>query len=266
MKNIIKTLIIVFVGLIVGGNLAFAASSELVLAPNQASSTVGSQFNVAVSVNPNGNNVCVVKGTINFSNLSCQNITLANGLMAQTVPTCAATNFTVGIPKCVSANQNLFTISVKADSVGLAGISLANVKIIGAGVDVQSSVQSGNYQIESVVEEIIATTTESTSSEQIIVEEEQKQTENIESGLQVPSGVGEFSPVIEQKSSSTVPESASSTATTSTSTNKTGNFVATAMDGFASIPNKLTIGLVLAIITVIGGLILYRKKEDINGL
>src|ERR1035437_7197829 len=106
MKKITLSSIIVIALPLTGSQMAFAASSVLSVLPLLGSSTVGTSFNISVQINSAGNNVCVVKGTINFDKLTCQSITLANGLIAQTAPTCSVPNFTIGIPKCASISKD----------------------------------------------------------------------------------------------------------------------------------------------------------------
>ena len=140
----------------------YADNSSLSVLPAIASKTVGATFNVSVSVNPQGNQVCVVKGTLNFNNLTCKGITVASGLMPQTTPTCLNPNFTLGIPRCTTAIENILTVSVKGGSVGQATASLSNAKVIGVGVLIPSSLNGGTYNIiESAVQATPLPTVES---------------------------------------------------------------------------------------------------------
>src|ERR1035437_4002702 len=236
MKKITISSIIVIALTLTGSQMAFAASSVLSVLPLLGSSTVGTSFNISVQINSAGNNVCVVKGTINFDKLTCQSITLANGLMAQTVPTCAAPNFTVGIPKCTSVSENLFSVSVSGNEVGQANISFTGVKVIGAGTDVPFSSESGVYNISSVVQPEISTTIASTiTTTSTPAENTVTNAVTPDTGLQIPSGVGEFGATsnnVENLSTT----SSSSVATTSTSANN--GLVATVLEGFTNIPNK----------------------------
>ena len=264
MKNIIKTSIIVIVGLLVTSQVVFADSAILSALPLSASTTVGTSFNVLVQINPASNKVCIVKGIINLDNLSCQNITLAGGLMAQTVPTCAAPNFTIGIPKCVSASQNLFSVSVKGTQAGQASAFFTGVKVIGGtggGSDVAFGTQSGNYNIVAVVQEpVVSTTTTPTSTEPVIIPEVTNPIENTGTGIEIPSGVGELNPIVDNgENVSTTTSSSSNVATTA---NLNNGFVATAFEGFSNIPNKLIVALILIAVIAMAGLIFYRRKDE----
>lgn len=254
MKKIITTSIIIFVGLIAGGNLAYAASAVLSVSPLSSSVNIGLPFEVMANINPNGNSVCVIKGTISFEKLSCQSITLASGLMAQTVPTCSSPEFIIGIPKCSSALKNLFSISVKGSEAGQASLSYAGVKIIGAGTDVVFSSQSGTYNITEVVQEKVSTTTE--EQKPVVIPEVVDSTENIGSGLQVPSGIGEFDPIKVVEDISTT--SSSSVATTTENEN---TLVATAVEAFSNVSNKLIASITAVLFMVMAGLYFYNKRK-----
>ena len=265
MRRIFLSLIMITGGLLVLGPIAFADSAVLSALPLSATNTVSTPFNVSVSIDPSGNNVCVVKGTINFNNLSCQSITLSNGLMAQTIPTCDAPNFTIGIPKCASANQNLFSVSVKGNAAGQGLLSFSGVKVIGAGTDVAFSLQNSNYEIIPVVQEqeVVApvSTTSENQTENVEAPVVQKPAENNkESGLQVPSGVGELNPIV----GSTSEEIVSTTSSSSVSASSTENngFVAAAIEAFSSVPDKMIISLILIVLAIMGGLLYYRKKDQ----
>ncbi len=149
MKKIILSLLIV-VGIFGAGQMVFADSATLSVLPASSDSVVGSTINVSVKLDPAGNKVCVVKGVLNFNNLSCQSISVADGIMAQVNPTCAKPNFTLGIPNCATIAKNLLSVLVKGTAVGQAGLSFSGVKIIGAGADVPFSPQNGVYNITAV--------------------------------------------------------------------------------------------------------------------
>ena len=147
MKKITLLSIFVLVGIFGISQIVFAESAVLSVSPASLEKTAGTSFNVSVGLNPSNNKTCVVKGTLNFDNLSCQSITVANGLMAQTTPTCANPSFTIGIPKCTTAVQNILSISTKGSSAGQAGLALSGVNIIGAGFAVPFNTQNGVYTI-----------------------------------------------------------------------------------------------------------------------
>jgi hypothetical protein len=72
---------------------------------------------------------------------------MAEGLMAQKVPTCSDPNFTLGIPTCTLVNKNLFTVQSNTKNSGTANISLINLNIIGEGVSVGSKSNNVNYTV-----------------------------------------------------------------------------------------------------------------------
>ena len=127
-------------------------------------SMVGDAFTVSAQIDPAGNNVCVVKGTINLSNLSCQGIVVSDGLIAQTVPSCSNPNFIIGIPKCTMTPRNILSMSLKGIQAGQGALSFTGAKVIGAGISVPFAVQSGIYKIDapksaSVNNKIVVTNT-----------------------------------------------------------------------------------------------------------
>lgn len=139
-----------FFAAFLGAPTIYAANPSAYILPATGSRNIGTAFNVSVNVAPDGANVCVVKGTINFSNLSCQAISVAAGLSAQTSPTCANPNFTLGIPKCATDSKALFTITAKGQGAGVATVSLSGVKIIGAGNILSDLSTGGTYNIVAV--------------------------------------------------------------------------------------------------------------------
>lgn len=132
--------------------IVFADNAVLSISPASAEKTAGQTFSASLNLNPQGNQVCVVRGTLSFENLTCKSIALASGLMPQTTPTCSSPSFVLGIPRCATSAQNLLSISAKAGQAGTAKINLTGVKIIGAGVDVASSQQAGTYSITAAVQ------------------------------------------------------------------------------------------------------------------
>ena len=67
--------------------------------------------------------------------------------MAQTSPTCANPNFNLGIQKCASVIQNIFTVSVRGNNVGSAKASLNIAKTLGVGVVIASTESNGLFNI-----------------------------------------------------------------------------------------------------------------------
>ena len=95
---------------------------------------VGDTFDIFVNINPVGEKVCVVEGTINLSNLSCQKITVSDGIQSRIYPSCEDLSFSLGIKGCSTESKTLFTVNVKADSAGSNPVNFSNVDILGAGV------------------------------------------------------------------------------------------------------------------------------------
>ncbi|MGA2417878.1 MAG: hypothetical protein ABSF55_01395 [Candidatus Staskawiczbacteria bacterium] len=150
MKKIILLALLIITGILGANQMVYADTSILSASPALADSTVGAPFNVSVQINPANNKVCVVQGTLVLSNLACQSITIASGVMPQTAPTCASPSFMLGIPGCSTAAQNLFSVSVSGTQAGQANLSFTGVDVIGAGADVPSSAQGGAYSITPV--------------------------------------------------------------------------------------------------------------------
>ncbi|MDO8575103.1 MAG: hypothetical protein Q7R78_00165 [bacterium] len=147
-KIILSAIIFLSVIGIVG--TAIAAGASLYVSPASLTKVVGDTFNVSVGVNVSGNKVFAVEGTLVFNNLSCQSITVADGLMAQSAPTCSNPHFLIGIPNGTIADKVLLTTSVRSESVGAASINSTGVDIVGEGVSVGSASMSGNYTINAV--------------------------------------------------------------------------------------------------------------------
>lgn len=127
-----------------------AANSSLYVSPASITKTSGNIFNVSVGVNASGNKVCAVEGTLLFSNLFCQSITLASDVMVQTSPTCANPYFFIGVPNCTVSDKALMTMSVKAGNAGVASIVTTGVDIIGEGASVGSTSINGSYTVNAV--------------------------------------------------------------------------------------------------------------------
>jgi len=100
-----------------------AAGASLYVSPATLTKTAGNSFSVSVGLNASGNKVCAVEGTIVFNNLSCQSITVASDVMAQSSPICSNPHFLIGIPNCTTSDKILLTVSVKGVSVGSASTS-----------------------------------------------------------------------------------------------------------------------------------------------
>ncbi|MBU2539885.1 hypothetical protein KJ786_01890 [Patescibacteria group bacterium] len=146
MKKITLLALLTIVGIFGTSQIVFADSSMLSVSPASLNSTVGKAFNVSVRIDPTGNKVCVIKGTLILNNLSCQAITVASGLYAITTPTCASPSFILGIPKCTTTAQSIISVSVKGVKAGQSNLSFTGVKVIGTE-DVAFVSQGGAYNI-----------------------------------------------------------------------------------------------------------------------
>ena len=149
MKKIILLSLIV-IGVLALGQVALADSAVLSVSPASASSTVGAPINISVQINPAANKVCVVKGTLNLSNLTCQSISLSvdpTKTFVVTNPTCANPSFNLGIYNCATTTQNILSLSVRGVQVGQASLSFTGIKVIGEGTDVAFTSQGGLYNI-----------------------------------------------------------------------------------------------------------------------
>ncbi len=121
--------------------------------PPSGDQLIDRSFSININVRPDSSNVCVVKGSINFSNLSCNNITVASGLLTAVQPSCQNTNFVIGIPKCSGQAKTLFVVSVTPEGEGPARINFSGVKINGSGVVLSTNFTNGNYDI--ITEELL---------------------------------------------------------------------------------------------------------------
>ena len=150
MKTKLILSIIILLSIFGFAGTAKAIDSSVYVFPTSLTKTVGNVFNVSVGFNATGNKVCAVEGTLVFNNISCQSITVASDMMAQTSPTCSNPHFLIGVPSCSLSDKVLMTVSVKAKTVGTASISLTGVDILGEGVSVGSTATIGTYTINPV--------------------------------------------------------------------------------------------------------------------
>ena len=141
---------IIFLSVFSFVNTVNAAGPSLYVSPASLTKIVGDIFNASVGFNSSGSKVCAVEGTLVFNNLTCQSITVANDVTAQSSPTCSNPHFLIGVQSCTTADKVLFTISVKAESAGIASISPTGVDIIGEGASLGSASTNGNYTINAI--------------------------------------------------------------------------------------------------------------------
>jgi len=152
MKKIILLTLLTIVGVLGASQTVLADSPTLSISPATLNVASGTLFNVSAQLNASGNKICVVMGTVNFNGLTCQNITVANGLMAQSSPTCSNPSFTIGIPKCTTVSQNIFSMSVKGSQADTGILTFTGLKIIGVGNNVASVWYGGAYNITAVAQ------------------------------------------------------------------------------------------------------------------
>jgi len=198
-KKIILLITLTIVGILGTSQMALAATPTLSATPSTLNKNAGETFYVAVNLIPQGENVCVVKGTINFNNLTCKGITLNSGFMAQTTPTCANPKFVVGIPGCTNASKNILTVSVVGANYGQAKISFTDVKVIGEGKDVASNLNEGTYNISAVQASQIVTPDEqiaTSTTEQNTNTDEQANGEEV---MPATVGVASLSSILDYK-------------------------------------------------------------------
>jgi len=160
-----------------------AAGASLYVSPATLTKTAGNIFSASVGLNASGSKVCVVEGTLVFNNISCQSITVANDVMAQSAPTCLNPYFLIGIPNCATSDKTLLTVSIKAGSAGTASVSATSVDIIGEGVSVGSTSTSGNYTINAVLAPAPTPAPTPTPTQQVAQPTEQT-TEQVETPIQ----------------------------------------------------------------------------------
>ncbi|MCD6412206.1 hypothetical protein J7K91_00795, partial [bacterium] len=89
-----------------------------------------------------------IEGQLVLSKLIVQEITVSDGIISQTPPSFSNNfYFLLGIPGCTTKEKPLFTVKVKANTVGRANVSFRNIDIIGEGVSISSASVGGNYEI-----------------------------------------------------------------------------------------------------------------------
>lgn len=129
---------------------AQASAAGLYVSPASATKNVGDTITATVGVSAGGDTVYAVEGTINFDGLSCQSITVTDGVQVQSAPSCASPKFLLGLASGVTASKSLVTIVAKAAAAGSAKISVTGVDVIGAGSSLSTAGASGSYTIGSV--------------------------------------------------------------------------------------------------------------------
>jgi len=189
-KKIILLSVLVLLSTVALSQVVYAANSTLSVTPATISRNVGTIFNIGVQVDPQGGKVCVVKGTLDFGNLSCQNIAVASGIMAVITPTCANPNFTLGIPTCTSISKNILNISMKGNQVGQSYLSFTGARVIGEGSNVSSVWYGGAYDITAVAVPVVEETAPQNIEQPAENQEIPVSTEQVDLENNIPTGVG----------------------------------------------------------------------------
>ncbi|MFA5878469.1 MAG: hypothetical protein WC845_03845 [Candidatus Staskawiczbacteria bacterium] len=194
MKNIKTKIIlsaIIFLSAISFVGIANATGASLYVSPASITKTAGDTFTVSVGFSASGNKVCAVEGTLVFNNLSCQSITVASDVMAQSSPTCSNPHFLIGIPNCTTLDKTLLTVSIGAGSAGPSSTSVTGVDIIGEGASVGSASTVGNYTITAPV---VAEQKEPVTQKVVTQKVEQKEEVAPNNGQVVAQGQEESTP------------------------------------------------------------------------
>lgn len=110
-----------------------------------------------------------------FNNLSCSSISVTSGLIAQTTPTCQSPSFTIGIPNCATDTRDILVANIFGSQSGQASVNFSAIRIIGAGVNLDSSSQGGTYTINDVVAEAPKVVTVKPKTAPKVVAEEPKE-------------------------------------------------------------------------------------------
>ena len=76
---------------------------------------------------------------------------MASGLTTRVLPTCANPSFTLGIPKCITSDKDLFIISAKGSVLGDASVNFSGIKIYSDASLISSTFTGGKYVLEEPV-------------------------------------------------------------------------------------------------------------------
>ena len=224
------------------GMAAAQVAPALYISPVGGTKAVGQVFNASVTVTTNTSDIVyAAEGTLGFSNLSCKGISAVDGLMIQSMPTCANPHFLVGIPNGINADKKLFTVSVAGITEGDSALTLTSVDVIGKGVSLGTSATNGYYTIRGsvIVPEKDATV--------FPVVEINEQGEVVTQGATTTETVGEETP--------------EEVTATTTAQSTTGNLLAAAGEALYGIPSAIVIVLGAFLIALFVGLIYYRRVK-----
>lgn len=146
-----KILALGFIGILICGigfwYIAEASAPSVYVLPVTLSKNVGETFDISIGVNTAGAKVCAVEGRLVLDKLSCQNVTVENGITPQSSPSCSNSYFLLGIPGCTVNNKILFNITVKAGNAGNATLNFSGVDVIGEGSSLSTAFVGGNYTL-----------------------------------------------------------------------------------------------------------------------
>jgi hypothetical protein len=191
MKNYTKIILVALAVFAISADAVTATS--LTVSPGTLSKKAGDSFAVSVGITTGGSKVCVVEGTLALDKLSCSSITVADGLMAQTTPTCAKPTFSIGIPSCATTDKTLFSVIVNAPTAGTATLGFTAVDIIGEGVSLGSSAGKGTYTVASAsVEPVVPVVTETVVPKPVVkpaVTKTQETTGGMKPNAKVPEKI-----------------------------------------------------------------------------
>lgn len=152
MKNIKTKILVSLVAFTAMTAVASAAAPGVAatITPASLEKNAGDIFGASVVVNTPGSKVYAVEGTLAFDGLSCQSIAVADGLVAQSAPTCTNPYFLVGIPSGTATDKEILHVVVKAAHPGNAALGLSSVDVIGEGMSLSSVANNGVYTITEV--------------------------------------------------------------------------------------------------------------------
>lgn len=160
MKNIKTKILISLFALI---SFTTIANAEMVpgvsisVEPQTLKKDIGDTFYPSVIVKTPGDKVYAVEGTLVFDGLSCQSIMVADGLMAQSAPTCAKPYFLVGVPSGTATDKAILRVAVTPIRSGDVTLGIYSADVIGAGVSLSNVSTGAVYTIEKNTQKNVST-------------------------------------------------------------------------------------------------------------
>lgn len=234
MKTINKTLIVsLAAGFALLGSVMSASADttpSLIVSQGYATQAQGKAFTTNVVVATDATNpVYAIEGTLSFSNLSCKGISPVEGIMIQSMPTCANPYFMAGIPGGAKANTSLFMVTVAGAVEGQAVLGITSADVIGNGVSLSNQSVAATYTITpGLAPAEVASTTPT----------------------------GEVLPGGEAGEGATTTEATTTATSTATSTN---DLLAAVGNTLYDIPSASVLVLGVLLIALLLGLIYYRR-------